>query len=222
MTAALAICYHQYQTSNPTYANQCLLSAEHIFDLANAAPSGNLLTVIPYSFYPEAEWRDDMELGATELYFALQGCGTSCPAGPHVASYYLQQAAHWANAYITGPNDAADSLNLYDVTGVAHFELYRALGLAGNPAGLETTQAALVADLQKQLNKAIAQSATDPFGFGFPWATYDTTSHGAGLAVMAAEYSYINGPALNNGTSSAIYANRQLGNILGGNAGGHR
>lgn len=220
MAAALAICYHQYQTSNPTYANQCLLSAEHIFDLANAAPSGNLLTVIPYSFYPEAEWRDDMELGATELYFALQGCGTSCPAGPHVASYYLQQAAHWANAYITGPNDAADSLNLYDVTGVAHFELYRALGLAGNPAGLETTQAALVADLQKQLNKAIAQSATDPFGFGFPWATYDTTSHGAGLAVMAAEYSYINGPALNNGTSSAIYANRQLGNILGGNAWG--
>ena len=220
MAAALAICYHQYQTSNPTYANQCLLSAEHIFDLANTAPSGNLLTVIPYSFYPEAEWRDDMELGATELYFALQGCGASCPAGPHVASYYLQQAAHWANAYITGPNDAADTLNLYDVTGVAHFELYRALGLAGNPAGLETTQAALVADLQKQLNKAIAQSATDPFGFGFPWATYDTTSHGAGLAVMAAEYSYINGPALNNGTSSAIYANRQLGNILGGNAWG--
>jgi len=220
MAAALAICYHQYQTSNPTYANQCLLSAEHIFDLANTAPSGNLLTVIPYSFYPEAEWRDDMELGATELYFALQGCGTSCPAGPHVASYYLQQAAHWANAYITGPNDAADTLNLYDVTGVAHFELYRALGLAGNPAGLETTQSALVADLQKQLNKAIAQSATDPFGFGFPWATYDTTSHGAGLAVMAAEYSYINGPALNNGTSSAIYANRQLGNILGGNAWG--
>jgi len=220
MAAALAICYHQYQTSNPTYANQCLLSAEHIFDPANTAPSGNLLTVIPYSFYPEAEWRDDMELGATELYFALQGCGTSCPAGPHVASYYLQQAAHWANAYITGPNDAADTLNLYDVTGVAHFELYRALGLAGNPAGLETTQSALVADLRKQLNKAIAQSATDPFGFGFPWATYDTTSHGAGLAVMAAEYSYINGPALNNGTSSAIYANRQLGNILGGNAWG--
>jgi len=220
MAAALAICYHQYQTSNPTYANQCLLSAEHIFDPANTAPSGNLLTVIPYSFYPEAEWRDDMELGATELYFALQGCGTSCPAGPHVASYYLQQAAHWANAYITGPNDAADTLNLYDVTGVAHFELYRALGLAGNPAGLETTQSALVADLRKQLNKAIAQSATDPFGFGFPWATYDTTPHGAGLAVMAAEYSYINGPALNNGTSSAIYANRQLGNILGGNAWG--
>lgn len=222
LAADFALCYHAYQTSNPTYANQCLLSAEHIFDLANTAPSGNLLTVAPFSFYPETEWRDDMELGATELYFALQGCGSTCPAGPHPASYYLQKAAHWANAYITGPNDAADTLNLYDVSGLAHFELYRALALAGNPGGtgLETNQAALAADLQKQLNKAIAQSASDPFGFGFPWATYDTTSHGGGLAVMAAEYNFINGPALNGSTSPSIYANQQLGNILGANAWG--
>jgi endoglucanase len=222
LAAVFALCYHEYQTSNPAYANQCLFSAEHIFDLANTAPSGNLLTVAPFSFYPETEWRDDLELGATELYFALQGCGTSCPAGPHPASYYLQQAAHWANAYITGPNDAADTLNLYDVSGLAHFELYRALSLAGNPGGtgLETNQTALAADLQKQLNKAIAQSASDPFGFGFPWATYDTTSHGGGLAVMAAEYNFINGPALNGATSPAVYANRQLANILGANAWG--
>src|SRR5205085_10767742 len=179
------------------------------------------LTVIPFSFYPETEWRDDLELGAVELYFALQGAGTLPTGLPHpAASYYLQQAAQWANAYITGPNDAADTLNLYDVTGLAHFELYRAISLAGNPSGLATTQAALLADLQKQLNKAIAQSATDPFGFGFPWSVYDTTSHGAGLAVMAAEYSFLNGPALNNGTSPAVYANRQLANILGANSWG--
>src|SRR2546428_4459661 len=144
LAADFALCYHEYQTSNSAYANQCLLSAEHIFDLANTAPSGNLLTVAPFSFYPETEWRDDMELGATELYFALQGCGTNCPAGPHPASYYLQQAAHWANAYITGPGDAADTLNLYDVTGLAHFELYRALALAGDPgwSGRGTKQTA--------------------------------------------------------------------------------
>ena len=221
LAAAFALCFHEYQTSNPTYANQCLSSAEHIFDLANTAPSGNLLTVAPFSFYPETEWRDDLELGATELYFAVQACGSSCP-GPnlHPASYYLQQAATWANAYITGPNDAADTLNLYDVSGLAHFELYRAISVAGNPTGLATTQAALLADLQKQMNKAIAQSATDPFGFGFPWSVYDTTSHGGGLAVMAAEYSFLNGPALNNGISPAIYANRQLANILGANSWG--
>jgi len=223
VAADFALCYHAYRTSNTAYANQCLLSAEHIFDLANTAPSGNLLTVIPFSFYPESEWRDDLEWGAVELYFALQGAA-GLPTGlPHTdPNYYLQQAAHWANAYITGPNDAADTLNLYDVTGLAHFELYRALTLAGNPngTGLETNQAALLADLQKQLNKAIAQSGTDPFGFGFPWNTYDTTSHGAGLAVMAAEYTFLNGPALNGGIAPADYANRQLANILGANAWG--
>jgi endoglucanase len=224
LAADFALCFHQYQTSNSLYANQCLSSAEHIFDLANTAPAG-LLTVAPNSFYPETEWRDDLELGATELYFAVQGCGTSCPINLHPASYYLQQAAHWANAYITGPNDAADTLNLYDVSGLAHFELYRALALAGNPSGtgLETNQTALLADLQKQLNKAIAQSGTDPFGFGFPWSVYDTTSHGAGLAVMASEYSFLNGPALNNfgnSNSPAVYAARELANILGANAWG--
>src|SRR5260370_9503041 len=102
----------------PTLAIQCHHTAEHIFDLANSAPSGNLLTVIPYSFYPESEWRDDMELGATELYFAVRAAGGTLPAVPHSdPNFYLQQAAHWANAYITGPNDAADTLNLYDVTG---------------------------------------------------------------------------------------------------------
>jgi endoglucanase len=219
LAADFALCYHEYQTSNPAYANQCLSSAEHIFDLANTAP-GTLVTAAPFSFYPETEWRDDLELGATELYFAVQGCGSACPINLHPASYYLQQAATWANAYITGPGDAGDTLNLYDVSGLAHFELYRAISLAGNPSGLATTQAALLADLQKQLNKAIAQSAKDAFGFGFPWATYDTTSHGGGLAVMAAEYSYLNGPALNNSTSPAAYANRQLANILGANAWG--
>ena len=224
LAADFALCYHIYQTSNAAYANQCLSSAEHIFDRANTAPSGNLLTAIPFSFYPETEWRDDMELGATELYFAVQGCGTSCPVNLHPASYYLQQAAQWANAYITGPNDAADTLNLYDVSGLAHFELYRAIALAGNPSGLATTQAALVADLVKQLNKAIAQSATDPFGFGFPWNVYDTTSHGGGLSVMAAECNYLVGLGANctlsNSTSPAVYANRQLGNVLGTNGWG--
>jgi endoglucanase len=225
LASDFALCFHEYQTSNPAYANQCLSSAEHIFELANTAPN-SLLTVAPNSFYPETEWRDDLELGATELYFAVHGCGSSCPINLHPASYYLQQAAHWANAYITGPNDASDTLNLYDVSGLAHFELYRALALAGNPngTGLETNQTALVADLVKQLNKAIVQSGMDPFGFGFTWAAYDTTSHGGGLSVMAAECNYLVSHGanctLNNSTSPAVYANRQLANILGANAWG--
>jgi endoglucanase len=220
LAADFALCYNVFVSTNASYANQCLTAAEHVFDLANTAPTGNLVTAGPYDFYPEIEWRDDLEWGATELYFAVQSCGTNCPINLHPASYYLSQAATWANAYITGPNDAKDTLNLYDVSGLAHFELYRAIALAVNPSGLATTQAALVADLQKQLNNAIAQTAKDPFGFGFPWNTYDTTSHGGGLAVMGAEYSYLNGPALNSSTNPATYANRQLANILGTNGWG--
>ena len=213
--ASFALCYQVFKTSNPAYADQCLLSAEHVFDLANTAPTGNLLTAGPFDFYPETEWRDDLEWGATELYFAVQSGGL--PTGlPHTdPNFYLTAAAKWANAYITGPNDAADTLNLYDVTGLAHFELYRALGLAGNPAGLATTQAALLADLKKQLDKAVTQGTKDPFGFGFPWNTYDTTSHGAGLAVMASEYGNLTGT-----TTYAASGNRWLANILGTNAWG--
>jgi endoglucanase len=215
MAASLAECYQVFKTANPAYADQCLLSAEHIFDLANTTPSGNLLTAGPYDFYPEIEWRDDLELGATELYFALQP-GNLPPGLPHTDPlFYLTAAANWANAYITGPNDAADALNLYDVSGLAHFELYRALGLAGNPTGLAQTEAGLLADLKKQLDKAVTQSGKDPFGFGFPWNVWDTTSHGFGLAVMANEYDY-----LTAGTAYSAFGSRWLANVFGANAWG--
>jgi len=213
LAADFAQCYQVFKTTNPTYANQCLISAEHVFDLANTTPS-SLLTVAPNSFYPETEWRDDLELGATELYFALQP--GNLPGGlPHTdPMFYLTAAANWANAYIHGPNDAADTLNLYDVSGLAHYELYRAIGLAG-ASGLAVTQADLLSDLNKQLSKAVTQAGTDPFGFGFPWATYDTTSHGAGLAVMASEYTFLSGT-----NTYTDFGNRWLANILGTNAWG--
>ena len=213
--AAFAECFVVFKTSDPTLANQCITAAQHIFDLANTNPSGNLLTVIPFSFYPETEWRDDLELGATELYFATASGGL--PAGlPHTdPAFYLQKAATWANAYIAGPNDAADTLNLYDVSGLAHYELHRAITQAGVPSGLAVTQAQLLADLKKQLDAAVAQGGTEPFGFGFPWNTYDTTSHGAGLSVMASEYDQLTGTS-----TYAVYADRWLANILGANAWG--
>jgi endoglucanase len=215
MAAAFGMCYQVFKTTDPAFAARCLLSGQHIFDLANTAPSGNLLTYVPFSFYPETEWRDDLELGAAELYFATAGGGL--PSGlPHPdPAYYLSRAAHWANAYITGPNGAADTLNLYDVSGLGHYELHKAIAQAGNPAGLETSQAALLADLKKQLDGALAQAATDPFGFGFPWGTWDTTSHGAGLAVMASEYDELTGT-----TTYADFSGRWLANILGANAWG--
>src|SRR5262249_27919640 len=213
--AAFAECFVVFKTSDPAFANRCLTAAERIFDLANTAPSGNLLTVIPFSFYPETEWRDDLELGATELYFATASGGL--PSGlPHTdPTFYLGQAAQWANAYITGPEDAADTLNLYDVSGLAHYDLYRAITQAGNPSGLAVTQAGLLADMKKALDGAVAQSATDSFGFGFTWAAWDTTTHGAGLSVQASEYDQLSGTS-----TYAVFTDRWLANILGANAWG--
>ena len=55
------------------------------------------MTVIPFSFYPETEWRDDLEWGATELYFAVAAGGL--PAGlPHTDP----RATTWARPR-TGP-----------------------------------------------------------------------------------------------------------------------
>ncbi|HLB90598.1 MAG TPA: glycoside hydrolase family 9 protein [Terriglobales bacterium] len=86
LAADFAQCYQVFKTSNPTYASQCLLSAEHVFDLANTAPA-SLLTVSPNSFYPETEWRDDLELGATESLFRAstgEPAGRPGPHRPHV------------------------------------------------------------------------------------------------------------------------------------------
>jgi endoglucanase len=217
LAADFALCFQNFKDSDPDYAGRCLLAAEHVFALADTSGANVGNSVSPPDFYPETEWRDDLELGATELYFALAHGGDYLPSGlPHTGpQFYLRQAAHWANAYITGPNDAADTLNLFDVSGLAHFELFRAIDDAGQPSGLEVSQADLLADLKKQLDNAVAQAQTDPFGFGFPWDVFDTTSHGAGLSVMASEYDF-----LTHTRAFEKFAHRWLANILGANAWG--
>ncbi len=213
LAADFALCYQLDRVTEPVQAATCLKDAEDVFSLADVHP-GRLQTALPFGFYPEREWRDDLEWGATELYDAV--AARPVPAGiPNPdPMYYLRQAAHWAHAYITGPYDAANSLNLYDVSGLAHFELYGALRRDGDP-GVEVTRAQLLGDLRKQLDRAVAQSGADPFGFGFPWNTFDTTTHGAGLVVMAAEYDQVTGTS-----AFAAYNSRWLANILGANAWG--
>jgi endoglucanase len=123
--------------------------------------------------------RDDLELGATELAVALAS-GGPLPGGlAHArSSFYLEQAARWAKAYISDSGASSETLNLYDVSGLAHFELVRALREAGNPPGVAVAEAQLIANLRHQLDAAVAQSQSDPFGFGFPWNTADTASPG--------------------------------------------
>ena len=214
--AAFALCFQVFARMRPELASRCLLAGEHIFELADTDPHGKLLTAIPFDFYPETEWRDDLELGATELAIALHS-GSQLPGElPHSQSgYYLEQAARWAGAYIAHNGSEGESLNLYDVSGLAHFELVRALRQAGNPPGLAVSEAELIASLGAELEAAVAQSQRDPFGFGFPWDEADTASHGDGLSVMASEYD-----ALTGESAYSAYAARWLGNVLGANAWG--
>jgi endoglucanase len=217
LAADFAECSQVFRDSQPDFANDCLVAAEHVFALADTSPAGDLLTTAPFDFYGETEWRDDMELGATELYFALAAADGPLPSVlPHTdPQFYLRAAAHWAHAYITGPNDAGDTLNLYDVSGLAHFELFRAIADAGHPKGLEASQADLLHDIRKELQNAMTQGDSDPFGFGFPWATFDTATHGAGLSVMAKEYSL-----LTQSKNLDELSRRWAANILGANAWG--
>jgi endoglucanase len=233
LAADFALCYQLNRNTNRSRANQCLKNAEDIFALADTsfpdpAPtvgSGTctncLLTIAPFDGYPESVWEDDMELGATELYFALQSAAGAkdLPAGlPHTNSLdYLQQAAQFARNYITNIYDAGytDTLNLYDVSGLAHFELYRALQMAGNPRGLAVSQGSIRKQFLQQVGDAIAQAGSDPWGFGYQWSYGDTTSHGAGLSVMASEAYY-----LTQSKKYATYSQRWLANILGANVWG--
>ena len=233
LAADFALCYQLNRTTNSSLANKCLKNAEDIFALANTsfpdpAPSVGsgscatcLLTIAPFDGYPENVWEDDMELGATELYFALQSAGgdKNLPAGlPHTNPMdYLKQAAQFAQNYVTNVYDEGftDTLNLYDVSGLAHFELYRALDIAGDPSGLAISQSGIRKQFLQQVSDAISQAATDPWGFGYQWNSGDTTSHGAGLSVMASEAFY-----LTQSNTYDTYSRRWLANILGTNSWG--
>jgi endoglucanase len=47
--AVFATCFQVYKTTDPAFANRCLVAAQHIFDLADTNP-GRLTTYIPFSF----------------------------------------------------------------------------------------------------------------------------------------------------------------------------
>ena len=214
--AAFALCFQVFAATDPELASRCLLAGEHIFELADTDPQGNLLTTIPFGFYPETEWRDDLELGATELSIALAGADT-LPAGlPHTeARYYLEQAAHWAGAYIARSGSEGEGLNLYDVSGLADFELVRALREQGDPAGLAATEAGLIGDLAGKLQRARRAGARGPLRLRLPVGRIRHRlprpgTVGDGLRVRRA----------GGRTHLRTFSERWLGNVLGANAWG--
>ena len=195
LAADFALCYQVLRHSDPGYADSCLRSAETVYSLADPHWKGHLMTAIPWDFYPETSWRDDMMLGATELARALQEAGAPprCPlacrsarprptcatrprgpapdpqqagAGRHAEPLRRQRAGRLR----TGPQSSA----------AARQRPGRDHGPApGQPARAD--------------REGHPHRAKDPFRFGFAWDQWDTTTHGAGLTVMADEYDALTG-----------------------------
>jgi len=182
VAAAFALCYQVYNSSNPSLASQCLSYGEDIFALANTKPTGKLITAAPFDYYPESEWRDDLELGATELYYATTMAQESGKKTLRQASYYLSVAQNWAKQYIS--NGDTDSINLYDVSGIAHYELWKALNASG--AGGPISPQDLVNAIKEQLDVGVGHYTTDPFGFCDQYDSGDDlVPQGFGYALLA-------------------------------------
>jgi hypothetical protein len=213
LAAAFALGCQVFGSNDPAYAQKLLLAAEHVYDLAATNNVTALTTAYPRDFYPEDEWRDDMEWGAVEIHDALAGASASDRSAGAIPARYLQQSAHWARACLN--SDKGDSLNLYDVSGLAHYELCRALEKAGATNGLEVTRAALLGGLKKHLDDAMRLSAKDAFGLGLPYTTSDLVPHILGLVIEANCYD-----ALAGATTCEDFARGQLDFVLGANAWG--
>jgi endoglucanase len=132
---------------------------------------------------------------------------------PHPDSnFYLRSAADWAAAYLQTREKSGGILGLGNVSTLAHYDLFRALGSQSNLANLAVSQADLLADLKKTLDAALARSGSDPFNFGVPWGSGDTPTQGASIAVLASVYDH-----LAKVSTYSPNADQWLANILGAN-----
>ena len=216
MAAALALGSQLFRATDPAYANRCLLAAETIY--RQARTDRITVTASPRDYYPETEWRDDMEWGAAELYLAITSAA-NLPEGLPLrsASTYLTHSATWAYKYNRqNARLQRDSLNLYDTSALAHYELYRAIGLAGSAQGLMIKPADLLANLDAQLRQGAEQAATDPFGLGIGYDSgEDLVPHALGLAVTAHLFGELTGS-----DTYRSFARAQMDWVLGRNAWG--
>jgi endoglucanase len=144
-----------------------------------------------------------MEFGAAELALAGRALGDSR------APTWLSQSAHWARTYLNGTDH--DTLNLYDVSALAHPDLAAAI-TATSTSGLEVTVSVLAAGLKGQLDAAVTQAGQDRFRAGANYTEYDATSHELGLIAEAERYDDMVGAA-----TYETFAEQQAGWVLGSN-----
>jgi endoglucanase len=169
-------------------------------------PPKQLTTALPFAFYPEDTWHDDMELAGAEIALAIQRL---CLPG---AGTYISQAAGFAKGYLAG--ETGDTFNLYDVSALAHRDLITAMD-AARSKGLAVSRAQLVGDLKRQVQTGARRAATDVFRAGGIYTDFDVDSHTFGLIATEALYKSVSGDDSFDG-----FATAQRDWLLGANAWG--
>jgi len=221
MAAAFGLCAQDFVASDPAFARTCLRAGQTVYEHADAARPAHRLASTPATFYSDPEARDDLELGAIELFLGTRAVGGAGQLHPR-PYFYLPIASRWANAYSSSQLAGADSLNLYDVSALAHSDLVQVLRSSATAAfadrpgvSLVSDPTALVNDMGDELALATRLSAHDPFGLANPATNVDPVPHALGYAIEARLYDSL--------TRSLTYespAQRQLQWVLGRNAWG--
>ncbi len=190
---------------NPRLACEYLEKAAKLFALAKTENPGELVTAFPHAYYPEDSWADDLEFGATQLALAAKALGD------RRAPAFAKAATHWAKAYLNSGD--ADTLNVYNVSALGHYDLAK-LVRAG-VSGAEVTEAQLVGDLQRQLQKGLDASASSPFRTGVDVTNFDAASRSFGYVATAELYQKLTGDK-----KFDAFGTQQRGFVLGSNAWG--
>jgi hypothetical protein len=196
VSAALALAAQLDAGVEPARANRELATAAAIYAAA-ATDHVHVVTALPHAFYPESSWHDDLELGGAELALAAQALGDP-------------RAATWISAAMKCAEPGADTLNLYDVSALAHAELVRALRAGGLPG-----EGPLLADLRRQLARAARHAGKDPFRAAATYDDFDAAPHTFGLVAESALYRRLTGDR-----RFAAFATAQRDWALGANAWG--
>ncbi|MCW2794289.1 MAG: hypothetical protein JWO76_3387 [Nocardioides sp.] len=158
--AAFALAAQLTANESPARARGYLAKARAVLGRARTHHVGRLLTTAPRAYYEEDEWRDDLELGATEVALAGQALGID--AARQRAD--LRAAATWARAYLDSPFHGWFTLARDDQSAVAHADLVRAID-QGPSVATAVSRADLTDDLRQQLRIAARRYAA-PLGFG--------------------------------------------------------
>jgi len=203
LSAAYALGYQVFKSSDPTFASNCLDNAKTIYDLAKTSSVGQLLSTAPFDYYPEDEWFSDMEFGATQLYLATN------------IKQYLTDATNFATQYI-GQYPSCNVLNLYDIGSLAHFELARLLSNTSLASDLKLSPQDLINNIKAGLTSASSAAQSNPFYFGLNYADgEDNVPMIIGLSVMSGLYNSLTGLE-----TFTAFGDRQKAWVLGANGWG--